>query len=164
MDSDVRCNPVDSIGSSTESRVSHSEPRFLLGFQGTKTARREGKSSPFSDAGCCTSRQNSGYGISAFVLNPHGWSPELHQVDDQSKRFGRGGRPLANVSNARSRDHDKCFSHPRPRLAPSIAWNGRPADAAHGCHRPGSPTLPQNGRAGGRGHHPGREPVEAAGS
>ena len=26
MDSDVRCNPVDSIGSSTESRVSHSEP------------------------------------------------------------------------------------------------------------------------------------------
>ena len=60
VDSDVRCNPVDSIGSSTESRVSHSEPRLLLGFQGTKTARREGKSSPFSDAGCCTSRQNSG--------------------------------------------------------------------------------------------------------
>jgi hypothetical protein len=26
VDSDVRCNPVDSIGSSTESRVSHSEP------------------------------------------------------------------------------------------------------------------------------------------
>ena len=26
MDSDVRCNPVDSIGSSTESRVSHCEP------------------------------------------------------------------------------------------------------------------------------------------
>ena len=60
VDSDVRCNPVDSIGPSTESRVSHSEPRLLLGFQGTKTARREGKSSPFSDAGCCTSRQNSG--------------------------------------------------------------------------------------------------------
>jgi hypothetical protein len=26
VDSDVRCNPVDSIGSSAESRVSHSEP------------------------------------------------------------------------------------------------------------------------------------------
>ena len=39
-----------------ESRVSHSEPRLLLGFQGTKTARREGKSSPFSAAGCRTSR------------------------------------------------------------------------------------------------------------
>ena len=52
--------PVDSIGSSTESRVSHSEPRLLLGFQGTKTARREGTSSPFSDAGGCTSRRNSG--------------------------------------------------------------------------------------------------------
>ena len=51
VDSDVRCNPVDSIGSSTESRVSHSEPRLLLGFRGTKTARREGTSSPFSDAG-----------------------------------------------------------------------------------------------------------------
>jgi hypothetical protein len=46
VDSDVRCNPVDSIGPSTESRVSHSEPRLLLGFQGTKAARREGKVEP----------------------------------------------------------------------------------------------------------------------
>jgi hypothetical protein len=60
VDSDVRCNPVDSIGSSAESRVSHSEPRLLLGFEGTKTARREGISSPFSDARGCTSRRNSG--------------------------------------------------------------------------------------------------------
>jgi hypothetical protein len=35
-------------------------PRLLLGFQGTKMARREGISSPFSDAGGCTSRRNSG--------------------------------------------------------------------------------------------------------
>ena len=35
-------------------------PRLLLGFQGTKSARREGISSPFSDAGGCTSPQNSG--------------------------------------------------------------------------------------------------------
>jgi hypothetical protein len=34
-------------------------PRLLLGFQGTKTARREGISNPFSDAGGCTSPQNS---------------------------------------------------------------------------------------------------------
>ena len=47
MDSDTKCNPVDSIGSSTESRISHSEPRLLLGFEGTKTARREGISSQF---------------------------------------------------------------------------------------------------------------------
>src|SRR5580693_10301647 len=33
---------------------------LLLGFQGTKTARRGGISSPFSDAGGCTSPQNSG--------------------------------------------------------------------------------------------------------
>jgi hypothetical protein len=40
VDSDAKCNPVDSIGSSTESRVFHSEPRLLLGFGGTKTARQ----------------------------------------------------------------------------------------------------------------------------
>src|SRR5271165_2758314 len=33
---------------------------LLLGFQGTTTARREGISSPFRDAGGCTSPQNSG--------------------------------------------------------------------------------------------------------
>ena len=43
-----------------EKSGSHSERRLLLGFQGTKTARREGISSPFSDAGGCTSPQNSG--------------------------------------------------------------------------------------------------------
>ena len=67
MDSDVRCNPVNSIGSSTESRVSHPEPRLLLGFRGTTTARREGTSSQFSDAGCCTSRQNSGLLLSRYL-------------------------------------------------------------------------------------------------
>jgi hypothetical protein len=41
VDSDAKCNPVDSIGSSTESRVSHSEPRLLLGFQ--KGQRRLGE-------------------------------------------------------------------------------------------------------------------------
>ena len=67
VDSDVRCNPVDNIGSSTGSRFFHSEPRLLLGFQGTKTARREGTSNPFSDAGGCTSRRNSGTGWSVTV-------------------------------------------------------------------------------------------------
>jgi hypothetical protein len=38
---------------------------LLLGFQGTKTARRGGISSPFSDAGGCTSPQNSGGGFRA---------------------------------------------------------------------------------------------------
>jgi hypothetical protein len=37
-------------------------PAFCSVFQGTKTARREGISSPFSDAGGCTSPQNSGTG------------------------------------------------------------------------------------------------------
>src|SRR6476620_383396 len=35
---------------------------LLLGFQGTKMARRGGISSPFSDAVGCTSPQNSGFG------------------------------------------------------------------------------------------------------
>src|SRR5271166_4359145 len=60
VDSDAKCNPVDSIGSSAKSRVSHSERRPPARFQGTKTARREGISSPFSDVGGCTSPQNSG--------------------------------------------------------------------------------------------------------
>ena len=34
--------------------------RLLLGFHGTKTARREGISSPFSDAGGCTSPRTQG--------------------------------------------------------------------------------------------------------
>ena len=62
--SDAKCNPVDSIGSSTKSRVSHSERPPSARFPGKKTARREGISSPFSDAGGCTSPQNSGMGPS----------------------------------------------------------------------------------------------------
>src|SRR3984957_3965098 len=60
VDSDAKCNPVDSIGSSTKSRVSHSERRPSARFPGAKTARRGGISSPFSDAGGGTSPQNSG--------------------------------------------------------------------------------------------------------
>ena len=44
---------------------------LLLGFQGTKTARRKGISSPFSDPGGCTSPQNSGgSGLASLV---HSW-------------------------------------------------------------------------------------------
>ena len=60
VDSDAKCNPVDSIGSSTKSRLPIPNAGLLLGFQGTKTALREGISSAFSDAGGCTSPRNSG--------------------------------------------------------------------------------------------------------
>jgi transposase len=42
VDSDAKCNPVDSIGSSTKSRVSHSERRPSARFPGDKdgSARR----------------------------------------------------------------------------------------------------------------------------
>ena len=48
---------------------------LLLGFQGTKTARREGISSPFSDARGCTSPQNSGApcGPKLSSTPPAGW-------------------------------------------------------------------------------------------
>jgi hypothetical protein len=36
VDSDAKCNPVDSIGSSTKSRVSHSERRPSARFPGDK--------------------------------------------------------------------------------------------------------------------------------
>src|SRR6516165_7837048 len=50
-------------------------PRLLLGFQGTKSARREGISSPFNDAGGCTSPQNPG-GPSrrGCIAQPRRWS------------------------------------------------------------------------------------------
>jgi hypothetical protein len=42
VDSDAKCNPVDSIGSSTKGRVSHSEPPPSARFPGEKdgSARR----------------------------------------------------------------------------------------------------------------------------
>ena len=101
MDSDAKCNPVDSIGSSTESRVPIPNPRLLLGFQGTKTARREGTSSPFSDAGGCTSRRNSGAEIvkrpddsSGFIVLPRRWV-----VERTFSWFGRNRRLAKDYEN-----------------------------------------------------------------
>jgi hypothetical protein len=63
-------------------------PRLLLGFQGTKSARREGISSPFNDAGGCTSPQNSGRPTSfqspLIYLNP---APVMTQVMSEKKLF-----------------------------------------------------------------------------
>ena len=64
---DVRWIPTRSATPSTalvpQRKVGFPIPNagLLLGFQGTKTARRGGISSPFSDAGGCTSPQNSGF-------------------------------------------------------------------------------------------------------
>ena len=131
--------PRRRIGSSTESRVSHSEPRLLLGFQGTKTARREGKSSPFSDAGCCTSRQNSGVlGIpSALVrLWPY--------------RAGRTARHWACRRKKRRRAHERprslagrggafgsgCGSGVSFSAASNFASAARAADRGRGARKP----------------------------
>jgi hypothetical protein len=54
VDSDVRCNPVDSIDFSTESRVSIPNPAFCS----VSTSEKEHRAP--SDAGGCTSRRNSG--------------------------------------------------------------------------------------------------------
>ena len=53
---------------------------LLLGFQGTKTARREGISSPFSDARGCTSRQNSGVVQDHDVARLKGGREELFDM------------------------------------------------------------------------------------
>ena len=60
VDSDAKCNPVDSIGSSTKVGFPSPNAGLLLGFQGTKTARRGGISSPFSDAGGCAAPELQG--------------------------------------------------------------------------------------------------------
>src|SRR5208283_2704183 len=62
---------------------------LLLGFQGTKTARREGISSPFSDAGGCTSPQNSGRfkyhrypsRIPSFLNRPDFFGPRMSTIN-----------------------------------------------------------------------------------
>src|SRR5271157_6459678 len=59
---------------------------LLLGFQGTKTARREGISSPFSDAGGCTSPQNSG-----------GFQPHRGHVDIVGERMADDFRLLVDL-------------------------------------------------------------------
>ena len=65
--------------------------RLLLGFQGTKTARREGISSPFSDAGGCTSPQNSGTSSSAIA---HGLCSSCMSVSHGSlSPRGSQGKP-----------------------------------------------------------------------
>ena len=46
VDSDAKCNPVDSIGSQRKVGFPIPNAGLLLGFQGTKTARREGISRP----------------------------------------------------------------------------------------------------------------------
>jgi hypothetical protein len=74
-------------------------PRLLLGFQGTKTARREGKSSPFSDAGGCTSCRNSGFRLTSlklsFALQPRRSSPQS-ETDGWSDRDATSRLGLAS--------------------------------------------------------------------
>jgi hypothetical protein len=165
VDSDAKCNPVDSIGSSTKSRVSHSE-RLLLGFQGTKTARRGGISSPFSDAGGCTSPQNSGPAALAqlvALLNPppradpagalatHS-GPNMSDAMTESAMMPGGG-PLgassvrAPMPPVRPANLGAPTALPPGAVDPSIAANGSaianvpPAVGAHAAARNGEATL-----------------------
>src|ERR1700719_2994472 len=62
-------------------------PRLLLGFQGTKSARREGISSPFSDAGGCTSPQNSGSDLRKLSDGAN----EVHKGSDRARIYYRCG-------------------------------------------------------------------------
>ena len=74
-------------------------PRLLLGFQGTKSARREGISSPFSDAGGCTSRQNSGWQRASRRFAPF-HRPQNHLPEMQARFIRRENpaiTPIATV-------------------------------------------------------------------
>jgi hypothetical protein len=67
VDSDAKCNPVDSLVPQRKVGFPIRNAGLLLGLQGTKTARREGISSPFRDPGGCTSSQNSGVRCSSLI-------------------------------------------------------------------------------------------------
>jgi hypothetical protein len=75
-------------------------PRLLLGFQGTKSARREGISSPFSDAGGCTSPQNSGGSRPQDWRGPHDHHPNIHMRWGNSAEKRRWMRSLAMLLKA----------------------------------------------------------------
>jgi len=72
-------------------------PRLLLGFQGTKSARREGISSPFNDAGGCTSPQNSG----GCCYNPHSAVRNLQQCGGLALAYGACWPPRHRLSSVR---------------------------------------------------------------
>jgi hypothetical protein len=77
---------------------------LLLGFQGIKTSRREGISSPFSDAGGCTSPQNSGG--DGFLQDTGGndWlSSGRRGRDARCRLLGRVERQLRPKHNRRIR-------------------------------------------------------------
>jgi hypothetical protein len=77
-------------------------PRLLLGFQGTKTARREGISSPFSDAGGCTSRQNSGAALFEVDRETIAPAADRARADMLSARaFQRRAGALSDVEDIR---------------------------------------------------------------
>ena len=91
---------------------------LLLGFQGTKTARREGISSPFSDAGCCTfGPQNSRYypisDRSCAAQKPLG----LHGLGCATPSFWVGRRDLLQQQLQRTR--------------PTLEFRPRPGPTAH---------------------------------
>ena len=110
-DSDAKCNAVDSIGSSTKSRVSHSEHRPSARF-GDKDGSARRMSSPFSDARGCTSPQNSGVHLGldkprkrppgAMVkelADTTGWSPSgLRKL---AKRRAAAGDPIGQWHGGR---------------------------------------------------------------
>ena len=93
VDSDVRCNPVDSIGPSTESRVSHSEPPPFARFPRDKDGSARRNIEPFSDAGGCTSRRNSGAPLATLFVSPY------HR---RNSAFAPDAAPLASAFDRRS--------------------------------------------------------------
>ena len=86
---------------------------LLLGFQGTKTARREGMSSPFSDARGCTSPQNLGGACPGPW--PVSWGLE-HQNPRRRRRARQSGAADRVARAAQRHRHRKpqAGSHHRP--------------------------------------------------
>jgi hypothetical protein len=78
-----------------------------------------------------------GYGIPAFVLDPHTWSAELHVRTDQTKRVGGRRHPFTRISNASPRQNYKNLRIHAP--ASRKAYHGKPRARRHARHNSQEP-------------------------
>jgi hypothetical protein len=63
------------------------------------------------------------YGVSAFVLNPHARTSQLHVIPDQLKGRGRGWSPFARIFDACTCQNDETPKHTVPRFPRCITWD-----------------------------------------
>ena len=84
MDSDAKCNPVDSIGSSTKSWVSHSEPAFCSVSRGQRRFGEKEYRAPSGTPGLHFAPELRGLGVPMNTAQPSRSLNAGRMTDDQA--------------------------------------------------------------------------------